>query len=453
MNDLLFARWQMAFSLGFHILFAAAGIAMPLLMVCAEGVWLRTREDVYLKLAKSWAKGTAILFAVGAVSGTVLSFELGLLWPKFMSFSGGIIGLPFGLEGFAFFTEAIFLGIYLYGWNRVSPLAHWLAGVAVAFSGMISAVFVITVNAWMNAPTGFTHENGVAANVDPVAAMLNPMSFSQSLHMVIAAYASIGFAVAGIHAFMLLRRPASAFHRAALTLALWMGGTAALLQPLSGDLSAQAVAMSQPAKLAALEGQFKTERGAPLRIGGIPNADTRETPHAIEIPRMLSFLAYHDFDATVTGLEAFPRDQWPPVRTVHLAFQAMVALGMSMVLVTLWSILLWFRKRPQSRSFLRAVVAVSPAGLLAIEAGWVVTEVGRQPWLIQGVMRTSEAVTPMPGVGYTFALYMALYLFLAAIVIWLLFKQVAASGESGEHGAGESKNSERFMLDPGGHPR
>src|SRR5215470_4703515 len=213
MSDLLAARSQMAMSLAFHIIFAVAGVATPLMMCIAEWRWLRTRDETYLTLAKRWAKGTAILFAVGAVSGTVLSFELGLLWPEFMRWAGAIIGMPFSLEGFAFFTEAIFLGIYMYGWNRVSPRAHLAAGVVVAVSGAVSGIFVVIANAWMNTPTGFDLVNGRLVNIDPIAAMLNPAALSQTLHMTLAAYAATGFVVAGIHAFMLRRDANNRFHR------------------------------------------------------------------------------------------------------------------------------------------------------------------------------------------------------------------------------------------------
>ncbi|HLM00668.1 MAG TPA: cytochrome ubiquinol oxidase subunit I, partial [Pyrinomonadaceae bacterium] len=241
MDDLLAARSQMAMSLAFHIVFAAVGIAMPLLMVIAEWRWLRTGDEVYLILTKRWAKGTAILFAVGAVSGTVLSFELGLLFPGFMAYAGSIIGMPFSLEGFAFFTEAIFLGIYLYGWNRISPKAHLSAGVVVALSGALSGIFVVIANAWMNAPKGFRLVDGKPVDIDPIAAMMNPAAFSQTLHMTLAAYAATGFVVAGIHAFMLRREPSNRFHRLALSIALTVGGIASILQPLSGDILAKAV--------------------------------------------------------------------------------------------------------------------------------------------------------------------------------------------------------------------
>ena len=426
MSDLLAARSQMAMSLAFHIIFAVMGIGMPLLMVLAERQWIRTRDPVWLDLAKRWSKGTAILFAVGAVSGTVLSFELGLLWPAFMEYAGAIIGMPFSLEGFAFFTEAIFLGIYLYGWTRLTARAHWWAGVAVAVSGTVSGIFVVFANAWMNSPTGFTLVDGKPTDIDPIAAMLGPASFPQALHMTIAAFASTGIAVAGIHAWMLRRDRESTFHRAALKLALLVAVPASLLQLVSGDLSAKFVAKWQPAKLAAMEGHFVTQRSAPLRLGGIPDERTRETRYAIDVPGGLSFLAFGDFDAEVKGLDAFPESDWPPVAITHVAFQVMVGLGTLMAFASLWVISCWVRKREvaDSRALLGLLALLTPAGFIAVEAGWVVTEVGRQPWIVQGVMRTADALTPMPGLVVPFAAFTLLYVFLGVIVAWLLWAQI-----------------------------
>lgn len=427
MSDLFAARSQMAMSLAFHIIFAMVGIGMPVLMVLAEWRYLRTGETVLLDLAKRWAKGTAIMFAVGAVSGTVLSFELGLLWPGFMQFAGGIIGMPFSLEGFAFFTEAIFLSVYLYGWNRVSQRAHLAAGIVVAVSGALSGIFVIIANAWMNAPTGFRMEQGVAVDIDPVAAMLSPAVFPQALHMTLAAYASTGFAVAGIHAWFVLKNRQHPFHRHALGLALRMAVPAALLQPIAGDISAKFVAKWQPAKLAAMEGQFVTERGAALRIGGWPDEDARVTRYAIEIPKGLSILSFGDPNAEVQGLDRVPREDWPPVLVVHLAFQIMVAIGTALAALGLWAT--WARLRKwdfgQHPWLLRAIVASIPLGFIATEAGWVVTEVGRQPWIVQGVLRTRDAVTPMPGLVVPFALFTALYILLGIVVVSLLLRQVS----------------------------
>ena len=422
MSDLFAARTQMALSLGFHIVFAEIGIAMPLLMVLAEWRWHRTGDPVYLDLAKRWAKGSAILFAVGAVSGTVLSFELGLLWPHFMEMAGPIIGIPFSLEGFAFFTEAIFLGVYLYGWDRISKRAHLAAGLIVAASGAASAVFVVMVNAFMNTPAGVTMQAGQIAAIDPIAGMFNPSTIQQALHMLLASYAATGFGVAGIHAAILLHRDNVPLHRHALMLALLIGAPAALLQPLSGDLSARTVAQWQPIKLAALEGQFETERGAPLRLGGWPDEDAKRTRLAIEIPRGLSLLAFHDPGAEVKGLTAFRRELWPPIVPVHLGFQIMVALGTAMALVSAWVAVVVLRKRRvvDQPLLLRAQAIAAPFGLVATEAGWTVTEVGRQPWVVQGVLRTADAVTPMPGLVVPMLVFTVLYILLGAMDVTLM---------------------------------
>jgi cytochrome d ubiquinol oxidase subunit I len=425
-TDLLAARCQMAISLGFHIVFAEIGVAMPILMVLAEWRWRRTGDAIHLELAHRWAKGTAILFAVGAVSGTVLSFELGLLWPGFMRLAGPIIGLPFSLEGFAFFAEAIFLGVYLYGWDRVGPRAHLTAGVLVAIAGTASAVFVVLVNAWMNTPVGYELADGRLTSIDPIRGMMSPAAFQQALHMVLAAFAATGMAVAGVHAWMLLRGRSPAFHARALRIALMLGVPAAVLQPLSGDLSARVVAVTQPVKLASLESQWETRRGAPLRIGGLPDETREETRWAIQIPYGLSLLAFHDPHAEVKGLKSFPRSDWPPVAVVHIAFQVMVALGTSMAVVALWAVWAVWRRRELTtmRWLLRALAIVAPFGFLATEAGWIVTEVGRQPWVVQGVLRTADAVTPMPGLVVPMTLFTVIYFGLGAIVVRLITSMV-----------------------------
>ena len=426
MTDLLAARSQMAMSLAFHILFAMVGMAMPLLMVLAEGRFLRQGDRLDRTLAQRWARGTAIMFAVGAVSGTALSFELGLLWPNFMAFAGPIVGMPFSLEGFAFFLEAIFLGIYLYGWDRVSPRAHLLAGVGVMLSGVASAAFVLCANAWMNTPAGFTlAADGTLLDVDPYAAMFNPAALSEVLHMTMAAFAAVGFAVAGIHAFMLLRRPGDPFHRRALGLALAMGGIFACLQPLSGDLAAKHVAEYQPVKLAAMEGHWETAREVPLQLGGWPDEVAEETRYALEIPYGLSFLAFGDIHAEVRGLKDFPPEDRPPVAIVHTAFQIMVACGSAMMAVAALAGFLRLRGRDLAAPwFLRLLVVSAPLGVIAVEAGWTVTEVGRQPWVIQGLMRTRDAVTPMPHLVVPFATFTLLYLVLGVTVVVLLTRKV-----------------------------
>ncbi len=426
MTDLSAARWLFGSSLAFHILFAAVGVAMPLMMVLAEWRWRRTGAAQYLELAHRWAKGTALLFAVGAVSGTVISFELGLLWPRFMAFAGPIIGMPFSQEGFAFFAEAIFLGIYLYGWERVSPRLHLASGALVAISGALSAFFITLANAWMNHPAGFAVVLGQATGVDPVAAMFPPGWQHEVLHVLLSSYAAAGFAVAGVHAFFLRRDAGSAFHRAALAIALSVGGVAALLQPLSGDLSARQIAVTQPLKLAALEGHFVTGRGVPLHLGGLPDADAAVTRWSIDLPRGLSLLAFHDPGAEVKGLLDFPRDRWPDPLKVHLAFQAMVALGSAMAAVALIGLALAWRRRrvPTERWFLTAMAVSGPFGFLALEAGWLVTEWGRQPFTIWGVMRTADAVTPVGNLTVPLWGFGAVYVFLAAMVVTLLWRQM-----------------------------
>jgi cytochrome d ubiquinol oxidase subunit I len=435
MDHLTYARAQMGLSLAFHMAFAAAGVALPLFMVIADALHLRSGAPEWRELARRMAKGTSILFAVGAVSGTVLSFELGLLWPTFMGTFGEVVGLPFALEGFAFFTEAIFLGIYLYGRERLSPRLHLAAGVMVAASGLLSAFFVTLVNACMNLPAGFTMAGGRPVDIDPLAAMFSPPWPHQTLHALLACYQATAFALAGIHAAVLLRHPGSALFRKAFGLSLAVACVTALLQPLSGHDSAHSLAEMQPAKLAAAEAHFHTGRHAPILIGGIPDEERREVEGAIRIPHGLSLLATMRLDGEVKGLDAFPREDWPPVGRTHLAFDAMVGAGSAMALVALVAGVLAWRRRglPDQRWFLRAVVASGPLGLVALEAGWCVTELGRQPWVVHGALRTRDAVTPFPYLAAPFWLFTLVYVFLGVAVVYLLYRQLRAAPEEAEH--------------------
>ncbi len=417
MSDLGFARGQMALSLAFHIVFAAIGMAMPLLMVVAEARWRKTGDADFLQLARTWARGTAVLFAVGAVSGTVLSFELGLLFPGFMKRAGAIIGMPFSLEGFAFFAEGIFLGIYLYGWERVRGSLHVLAGVVVALSGVLSAAFVLIANAWMNAPTGFrVAANGALADVDPIAAMRTPFAAHEILHMVLAAYMATGFGAAMLHALALGRAPASTLHKKGLALALWIAIPAALAQPLVGHYAGHLVAVEQPAKLAAVEQLERTQPYAPITIG------------PIAIKGALSVLAFSRPSAVVRGLEDFPADERPPA-IVQPAFRAMVGIGSFCALVALWALYRRWRKKSwaEGRAFRWALIACGPLAFAAIEAGWIITEVGRQPWVIYRVLRTADAVTPMPGLWLPFTTFALVYVGLAAAVVVIIRRQLRAS--------------------------
>jgi cytochrome d ubiquinol oxidase subunit I len=429
MDHLGYARAQMGLSLAFHMAFAAAGVALPLFLVLSDALHLRTGHPAWRELGRRMAKGTSILFAVGAVSGTVLSFELGLLWPSFMGLFGEVVGLPFALEGFAFFTEAIFLGIYLYGRDRIPPRLHLLAGVMVALSGLLSAFFVTLVNATMNLPAGFTLVAGRPTDIDPLAAMFSPSWRQQTLHSLLACYEATAFALAGIHAALLLRHPGSALFRRAFGLSLAVACVTALLQPLSGHGSAQGLAELQPAKLAAAEAHFHTGRHAPILVGGLPDEDAGEVRGAIRIPHALSVLATDHADGEVKGLDAFPREDWPPVFRTHLAFDVMVGAGSALALLAAVAAVLALRKRglPDQPWFLRAVVAAGPLGLVALEAGWCVTEFGRQPWIVHGALRTRDAVTPFPHLAAPFFAFTLVYVFLALSVVFLLYRQLRAA--------------------------
>lgn len=432
MDNLDAARLQMAFTLIFHIVFACIGMVMPFFMVVSHKKWLNTRNPIYLKLTKSWQKGVAIFFVTGAVSGTALSFELGLLWPEFMKHAGPIIGMPFSLEGAAFFVEAIALGFYLYGWNKIPEKFHWFTGIIVGISGVASGILVVAANGWMNAPSGFDYINGEFLNIDPIQALLNPAWFTQALHMTLAAFTATGFAVAGIHAYQVLKKRNIELHKKAFRIAITFGAVAAILQPISGDLSAKDIAQRQPAKLAAMEAHYETSKGAPLYIGGIVNEETQEVSYKIAVPKALSFLAFGDFDAEVKGLNDFPEDERPKVAIVHYAFQTMVGLG---TLLMFSGILFFFarsRKRKwfDNRRFWLLFAILAPMGFIALEAGWIVTEVGRQPWIIHNIMKTKDAVTPMPGVIYSFYTYLAVYLTLSVAVTWLMGRQIKSLNNS-----------------------
>ncbi len=433
MDNALAARASMDASLGFHIIFAVLGVGLPALLVAAEGLGLWRHDDAWMRLAQRWAKGFGILFAVGAVSGTVLSFELGLLWPAFMRLSGSIIGLPFSAEGVAFFLEAIFLGLYLYGWDRLSPLQHWLCGLPLVVSGAASALFVTTVNAWMNTPAGFRLAHGQVVAVNPWKAITNPSTPDETMHVLLSAFAATGFGVAAVYAAGILRGRNDALHRRGLALALAMGALAAPLLGLTGDASARFVAVAQPAKLAAMEALFHTTDGAPLTIGGIPDPRTGQIHFGIPIPHALSLLITVDNpNARVTGLDAFPRRDWPAVVPVHLAFDTMVGTGFALLGLGLWFWLAFWRGKrvPTSRPLLLVTLVAGPLAFIGMEAGWLVTEFGRQPWVVYGVLRTADAATTAPGVMVFFLIVLAIYLGLALTSARLLLRLARRNREA-----------------------
>jgi cytochrome bd ubiquinol oxidase subunit I len=432
MDQVVAARAQMGTSLAFHIVFAALGVGLPVLVLIAEGLWLRTRRRAYYDLARTWAKGMAILFAVGAVSGTVLSFELGLLWPVFMRYAGGIIGLPFSLEGFAFFIEAIFIGLYLYGWDRLTPLRHWLAGVPIAVSGAVSSIFVTTANAWMNAPSGFRLQGGRVVDVHPLAAMLNPAAGVEVVHGTIAAYVFTGFATAGVCALALLRRGADDRReqiRAGLTIAMAVATIAIPLQWIAGDVIARFDAEHEPAKFAALEAVFRTKRDVPVTIGGIIGADG--VRDGVEIPDALSLLVAGNPHAEIRGLDRIARADRPPIAATHYSFDAMVGSASLLLLLAIAWLVATLRRRPLARWLLAVTALGAPLALVALEAGWFVTEFGRQPWIARGLMRTSDAVTIAPGLTVEFYGFSFVYVVLAATCWWLL-RRVGTQPHGGE---------------------
>ena len=418
----------MGTSLAFHIIFAALGVGLPLLVGIAEGMWLRTKDRAYYELARNWSKGMAILFAVGAVSGTILSFELGLLWPVFMKYAGGIIGLPFSLEGFAFFIEAILIGIYLHSWEKLSPRAHWLTIFPVAVSGVVSAAFITLANAWMQMPTGFRIVNHMVTDVQPLVAMFPLPWKTEVAHTTLAAFVCTGFGVAGVCAFAWLRGDRRPVVLAGLRLAMIVATISIPLQLVVGDVVARFDAHYEPAKFATMEVLEHTERDAPISIGGWPTADG-EIAHPIEIPGLLSDLVAFNPNAQVTGLDRVPKNDRPPVAITHLSFDVMVGSGTTLLLIAALWLIATLNKRPQQRVVMVLVALSAPLAFVALEAGWFVTEFGRQPWIARGLLRTSDAVTTSPQLDVRFFGFSLIYVVLAATCWWLL-RRIDRGGET-----------------------
>lgn len=411
-EGLLPARQQMALSLGWHIVLACFGVAFPAMILVVHLRGVRRGDAVALGLAQRWAKVSAVLFAIGAVSGTVLSFEMGLLWPGLMGTYGDVLGLPFAFEGLSFFVEAIFLGLYLYGWGRMPPKRHVLMLVPMALAGIVGTFCVISVNAWMNAPAGFRVVDGEVLDVDPWRAMFNDLVVLQFGHMWIAAYMVVGFCVAGVYAAGMLRGRRDAHHRLGFMVPFVFATVAAVVQPVVGHLLGGNLGDRQPAKLAAFELAVTTESPSPLRIGGI--YVDGEVRGAIDIPYLGSLIAQNSFTAPVPGLDTIPPENRPPINITHWSFQTMVGIGTLLMLAALFYWLARWRGRDllERRWFLRGCVLAGPLAVVALEAGWVATEVGRQPWVVYDIMRTSEAAADRGGLWWlvagTFVLYTAL---------------------------------------------
>jgi cytochrome bd ubiquinol oxidase subunit I len=414
------ARSQMGFSLGWHIIVACLGVGMPGLVLFVEWRGQRTADPSYQLLARRWAKALGVLFAVGAVSGTILSFEMGVLWSGLMDHYGAVIGLPFAIEGFAFFIEAIFLGIYLYGWDRLPPRTHLLSGLPIVVAGVASAFFVVSANAWMNDPQGFTVVGGRLVGVDPWAAMFNSATWPETTHMILAAFMVTGFLMASVYAVAMLRGRRDRYHHLGLLIPLVLGVVAAPVQIVVGDWAARFVASHQPAKLAAMEGLFRSGPHAPLSLGGYYSGG--QLHGALHIPDGLSLLVHLSPEGYVVGLDRIPRDVQPPVTIVHLAFDTMVSIGFALLALGIWLGYCWWRNRqlPRSRWFLRAVAVSGVAAVAAMEAGWVTTEVGRQPWIVYQVLRVDDAVNPAPGLGWGLAAVLVVYTVLTVATAYVL---------------------------------
>jgi cytochrome d ubiquinol oxidase subunit I len=421
-SNLLAAREQMAFTLAFHIVLSCLGVALPATILVANYIALKRNDADAMELARRWSKAMAVTFAVGAVTGTVLSFEFGLLWPHFMDRFGSAFGIAFAIEGIFFFLEAIFLAIYIYGWKRLSGWAHFWSGVPMFVTGIGGAFAVVAANSWMNQPQGFTLDAaGKVVDTEPLKVLINPATGYEVPHMILAAYMVVGFLVASIYAAGMLKGRRDRLHRLGLLIPLTIACIATPIQLFVGDTAAREVADHQPAKFAGMECIQKTGTHQTEYVGGI--CTSSGVKGAIPIPDLDSLLVGFHADTKVTGLEDIPADERPPANTLlHLSFDGMVGIGTALLALAAWFAFVWWRRReiPKTPWFLRAVAISGAGAVLALWAGWIVTEVGRQPWIVQGYMRTSEAVTDAKGIWFSFALVLLLYAAIGTIAILVL---------------------------------
>ncbi len=421
-SNLLAARNQMAFTLGFHIVLACLGVALPAIILVANYLGLKRGDADAMELARRWSKAMAVTFAVGAVTGTVLSFEFGLLWPEFMDRWGGVFGVAFAIEGIFFFIEAIFLAIYIYGWKRLGGWAHFWSGVPMVITGIGGAFSVVAANAWMNQPQGFTlNAAGEVVDTDPLKVLFNPATGYEVPHMILAAYMVAGFLVASIYAVGMLKGRRDRLHRLGLLIPLTIACIATPIQLFVGDTAARGVADHQPAKFAGMECIQETGPNQTEWVGGICTEDG--VKWGIGIPDLDSYLVGFSPDTVVTGLEDIPPDERPPANTLlHLSFDAMVGIGTALMLLAVWLAIAWWKRRdiPATPWFLRAVAISGAGSIVALWCGWIVTEVGRQPWIVQGYMRTSEAVTEAEGLWFAFAAVLLVYAALGTTAIVVL---------------------------------
>ncbi|HWF53514.1 MAG TPA: cytochrome ubiquinol oxidase subunit I [Solirubrobacteraceae bacterium] len=421
------ASQMQALSFTVHIPLVCFGIALPAIIAFMEWRFLRTGDELYRTLARRWTRLMAALFAVGVITGTILSFEMGMLWPGFMSRFGGVFGLGFAIEGFSFFMEAIFIGIYVYGWKRLKPRTHLLCAVPIILAGFTGSLMVISVNAWMQHPSGFKLVHGRAVDVHPLAALFgNSFLWNELIHMYLAGYIVTGFVLAAPYAIAMLRGRRGRYERTALAVPLAIAAIVSPIQVLVGDWVARDVATEQPTKLAAIEGLAHTTRGASEHLLGW--YENGQVKFGIAIPKLLSLLAFHSFNAKVQGLDAVPASQRPPINITRISFQLMVMIGTALAVLGVWFLFMRYRRKrlPDTRWFYMAVAAAGPLSLVALIAGWIVTEVGRQPWVVYKVMTTTQAVTDARSVPVGYAALAIAYVLVAIGVVWVLRRLSAA---------------------------
>ncbi|PWU44870.1 cytochrome ubiquinol oxidase subunit I [Micromonospora globispora] len=421
--QLLPAREQMAFTLGFHIILVPFGVAFTFLMLIANARGIRQNDESALLLARRWSQVAAVLFAVGAVSGTMLSFELGLLWPRMMGTYGPAFGIPFAVEGLFFFLEAIFVAIYVYGWRRMRPWPHFWTGVPVVLSGVGGTLSVVAANAWMNRPGGFTMRDGKIVQVRPLEVIFNGAFWYEAIHMLLAAYMVAGFVVAGVYAAGMLRGRRDRYHRLGLAIPLTVAALATPLQIFVGDVAAREVYRNEPAKFATIEAHPTTGTHVPEVLGGY--YANGEVHGGLKVPSGASLLSGYSPSTRIQGLDAMPAEVRPPdrlVTIVHLSFDVMVGIGSALLALSAWYALAWWRRRdlPRSRWFLRATTISGVLAVVALEAGWVVTEVGRQPWTVVGHLLTRDAVATSGNLWLFFAATVALYAAVGAATVYVL---------------------------------
>jgi cytochrome d ubiquinol oxidase subunit I len=433
-REVLPARAQMASTLGFHIILACYGIAFPTIVLVAEYIGLKRSDEVAMTLARRWSQALGVLVAVGAVTGTVLSFEMGLLWPGLMRRYGAVIGLPFSVEGIFFFLEAIFTGIYLYGWRRLRGWAHFWSGIPVAVSGIFGAISVMAANSWMNQPGGFTLRAGRVVAVEPWAVFFNRAAIYEMPHMVLAAYMVAGFGVAAVYAVGFLRGRRDRYHRLGFAIPFVIAAALTPFQIFVGDTAARAIASDQPIKFAAMEYVTHTSRGVPEYLGGVYSGG--HVYVGVALPDLDSLLVGFSPHTKVIGLDSVaPVDRPPAPTLIHLAFDAMVGLAFLLLLAGLWALVVWRRRRalPAHRWFWWLAAACGPAALVAMECGWIVTEVGRQPWVVYKLLTTAQAATTNRGVIDSLGAVIVLYAVLGVATVAIL-RLLARRWREGEEG-------------------